>query len=60
MMPDHLTLLDRIDRLLSPTGLLSVADFYVSTRETSSMASVIGDVASRQCSYWSRLFWQHW
>ncbi|GAA5964164.1 hypothetical protein JCM3765_005359 [Sporobolomyces pararoseus] len=60
MMPDHLTLLDRIDRLLSPTGLLSVADFYVSTRETSSMASVVGDVASRQCSYWSRLFWQHW
>ncbi|GAA5903303.1 class I SAM-dependent methyltransferase [Sporobolomyces salmoneus] len=60
MMPDYLTLLDRIDRLLSPIGLLSVADFYVSTRETSSMASVIGDVASRQCSYWSRLFWQHW
>ncbi|GAA5930792.1 class I SAM-dependent methyltransferase [Sporobolomyces koalae] len=60
MMPDFLTLLDRIDRLLSPSGLLSVADFYVSARETSSMASVIGDVASRQCSYWTRLFWQHW
>jgi len=60
MMPDHLTLLDRIDRLLSPTGLVSVADFYVSSRETSSMASVTGDVVSRQCSYWTRLFWQHW
>ncbi|BGP43192.1 hypothetical protein JCM10450v2_007338 [Rhodotorula kratochvilovae] len=60
MMPDYHTLLDRVDRFLSPSGLLSVADFYVSARETTSVAGVIGDVASRQCSYWSRLFWLHW
>ncbi|GAA5862038.1 hypothetical protein JCM8547_001566 [Rhodosporidiobolus lusitaniae] len=60
MMPDHLSLLDRIDRFLSPNGILAVCDFYVSARETTSIAGVIGDVASRQCSYWSRLFWLHW
>ncbi|GAA5959377.1 hypothetical protein JCM21900_000709 [Sporobolomyces salmonicolor] len=60
MMPDYLTLLDRVERFLSPAGLFSVCDFYVSARETSSIAGVIGDVASRQCSYLSRLFWLHW
>ncbi|GAA6063494.1 hypothetical protein JCM10212_004453 [Sporobolomyces blumeae] len=60
MMPDYLTLVDRIDRVLSSSGLLGVVDFYVSARETSSVARVVGDVASRQCSYWSRLFWLHW
>ncbi|GJN90988.1 hypothetical protein Rhopal_004002-T1 [Rhodotorula paludigena] len=60
MMPDHLNLLDRVDRFLNPSGLFAVADFYVSARETTSVAGVIGDVASRQCSYWTRLFWLHW
>ncbi|GAA6014576.1 hypothetical protein JCM10207_001650 [Rhodosporidiobolus poonsookiae] len=60
MMPDYLTLLDRVERFLNPGALFSVCDFYVSGREPSSIAGVIGDVASRQCSYWSRLFWMHW
>ncbi|BGP19890.1 hypothetical protein JCM10213v2_008021 [Rhodosporidiobolus nylandii] len=60
MMPDFMTLLDRVDRFLNPSGLFSVCDFYVSERSTTSMAGVIGEVASRQCSYWSRLFWLNW
>ncbi|SCV73196.1 BQ2448_7121 [Microbotryum intermedium] len=60
MMPDMLALIDRIDRFLSPSGLLSVCDFYVSAREKSSLAEIIGDVASRQCSWLTRLFWLHW
>jgi len=60
MMPDYHTLLDRVDRFLSPSGLLAVADFYVSAREPTSVAGVIGDVGSRQCSYWTRTFWLNW
>ncbi|KAJ8291944.1 hypothetical protein OF846_004728 [Rhodotorula toruloides] len=60
MMPDHLTLLDRVERFLHPSGLFSVCDFYVSARETTSVAGVIGDVTSRQCSWLTRWFWLHW
>ncbi|SCZ94604.1 BZ3500_MvSof-1268-A1-R1_Chr12-3g03992 [Microbotryum saponariae] len=60
MMPNMLALIDRVDRFLSPSGLLSVCDFYVSAREKSSLAETIGDVASRQCSWLTRLFWLHW
>ncbi|KAK4052298.1 hypothetical protein OIO90_004379 [Microbotryomycetes sp. JL221] len=60
MMPNMLALVDRIDRFLSPTGLLSVCDFYVSAREKTTLAEVIGDTASRHCSWLSRLFWLHW
>ncbi|KWU43798.1 hypothetical protein RHOSPDRAFT_29502 [Rhodotorula sp. JG-1b] len=60
MMPDYLTLLDRVDRFLNPAGVFGVCDFYVSARESSSLAGVIGDVASRQCSWLSRWFWLHW
>ncbi|GAA5839181.1 hypothetical protein JCM9279_002619 [Rhodotorula babjevae] len=60
MMPDPMNLLDRIDRTLSPSGLLAVADFYVSAREPTSVAGVIGDVGSRQCSWWTRTFWLNW
>ncbi|GAA5990341.1 hypothetical protein JCM10908_007325 [Rhodotorula pacifica] len=60
MMPDYLTLLDRVDRFLNPAGIFGVCDFYVSARESSSLAGVIGDVASRQCSWLSRWFWLHW
>ncbi|KDE03621.1 hypothetical protein MVLG_05916 [Microbotryum lychnidis-dioicae p1A1 Lamole] len=60
MMPNMLALIDRVDRFLIPSGLLSVCDFYVSAREKSSLAEIIGDVASRQCSWLTRLFWLHW
>ncbi|ORY85942.1 hypothetical protein BCR35DRAFT_302535 [Leucosporidium creatinivorum] len=60
MMPNMLALVDRVDRFLSPTGLLSVCDFYVSAREKTSLSEVIGDVASRHCSWLTRLFWLHW
>ncbi|KAK4048434.1 hypothetical protein OIV83_004780 [Microbotryomycetes sp. JL201] len=60
MMPDMLKLIDRIERFLSPSGLLSVCDFYVSSREKSTLAEVIGDTASRHCSWLSRMFWLHW
>ncbi|KAK4700778.1 betaine lipid synthase, partial [Phenoliferia sp. Uapishka_3] len=39
MMPDHFSLIDRIERFLSTDGLLSVCDFYVSGREKSSLSS---------------------
>jgi betaine lipid synthase len=60
MMPDYLTLLDRVERFLNPSGLFAVADFYVSAREPTTIAGVIGDIASRQCGYWTRFFWLHW
>ncbi|KAM0746256.1 hypothetical protein T439DRAFT_360574 [Meredithblackwellia eburnea MCA 4105] len=56
MMPDFYTLIDRIDRFLAPTGLLSVCDFYVSSREKSSLSEIIGDVASRHCGWLTRMF----
>lgn len=59
-MPNMLALVDRVDRFLSPSGLLSVCDFYVSAREKTSLSEIIGDVASRHCSWLTRLFWLHW
>lgn len=60
MMPDYLSLVDRIERFLTPTGLLSVCDFFVSGREHTALAGIIGDVASRQCSWLSSMFWLMW
>lgn len=60
MMPNMLALVDRIDRFLSVDGLLGVCDFYVSSREKTSLSEIIGDVASRHCSWLTRLFWLHW
>lgn len=60
MMPDYYSLIDRIERFISPTGLLSVCDFYVSAREKTSLSAVIGDVASRQIGWFSRHFWMTW
>ena len=60
MMPNFYALLDRVDHFLCPTGLLSVCDFYVSAREKTSLSEIIGDVASRHCSWLTRMFWLHW
>lgn len=60
MMPNIFTLVDRINSFLHPSGLLSVCDFYVSSRERSSFSEIIGDAASRHCSWLTRVFWLHW
>ncbi|KAH8923333.1 hypothetical protein BT69DRAFT_1312438 [Atractiella rhizophila] len=61
MIPNFYELLDRIDRFLDPvTGLVGVADFYVSGRKTFGGANeVVGDEL-RQVGWLSRLFWLHW
>ncbi|KAI5479438.1 betaine lipid synthase [Pseudohyphozyma bogoriensis] len=60
MMPDFYTLLDRVNQFLTPNGLFSVCDFYVSSREKTSVSEIIGDVVSRQCGWLTRMFWMTW
>lgn len=53
-------MLDRIERFLTPTGLVGCVDFYVSERSSSSSTTdICGDVG-RYCSWLSRTFWLHW
>lgn len=60
MMPNFYALLDRVNTFMGPSGLFSVCDFYVSSREKSSLSEIIGDVASRHCGWLTRFFWLNW
>ncbi|GJE99974.1 related to Betaine lipid synthase [Phanerochaete sordida] len=60
MIPSYFALLDRIDELLDPAGLLGVADFYTSSRASTPLERAIGNGNERRTGFWSRWFWQIW
>ena len=58
-IPDFFTVLDRVHRLLVPeTGILSVVDFYTSSKTPLQSSEISG--LERECSWFSRWFWQIW
>ncbi|KAI0338707.1 hypothetical protein BDW22DRAFT_1415383 [Trametopsis cervina] len=60
MIPSYFALLDRIDDLLDPAGLIGVADFYTSSRASTPLERAIGNGNERHTGFWSRWFWQIW
>ncbi|KAI0699007.1 hypothetical protein BC835DRAFT_1268331, partial [Cytidiella melzeri] len=60
MIPSYFALLDRIDELLDPAGLLGVADFYTSSRASTPLELAIGNGYERRTGFFSRWFWQIW
>ncbi|KAI8342548.1 hypothetical protein BC941DRAFT_459195 [Chlamydoabsidia padenii] len=56
MMDMYYPVVDRIQSLLSPEGIVGVCDFYVSGRSNPSTSSH----HNRQCNWLTRYFWQMW
>lgn len=60
MMPNPFALVSRVDKHLKADALIGVCDFYVSASEESPVSKVVGDIATRQCSWFARTFWRIW
>ncbi|KAI8061517.1 uncharacterized protein B0P05DRAFT_590679 [Gilbertella persicaria] len=59
MMDYYYPVVDRIQSLLSPEGIVGVVDFYVSGR-TNAPAEKWSPQQNRQCNWFTRHFWQAW
>lgn len=59
MIDNFFPVIDRIQKLLSPHGIFGIADFYVSGRSPSPAERLSGS-QNRQCSWFTRFFWQIW
>lgn len=54
-------MIDSLTNLLSPVGIISVADFYVqSSANASSKNTYAGGIAGRGVNWFSRQFWRIW
>ncbi|RPB11029.1 hypothetical protein P167DRAFT_575618 [Morchella conica CCBAS932] len=60
MIPDFYSVVDSLSILLSPTGLISVADFYVQSSTTFSERTFTGGAWDRHVNWFSRQFWRIW
>ncbi|KAJ7647411.1 hypothetical protein FB45DRAFT_893372 [Roridomyces roridus] len=59
MIPSFYPVLDRVEHVLSPDGLLSVVDFYTAGKQPSLHEKAIGGT-SKECGWLSRTFWLIW
>lgn len=62
MIPPFYAVLDRIAEFLDPqTGVFGVADFYVSSEESTSDQSIlVGGSVMRKCHWLNSWFWRQW
>ncbi|RPB03397.1 hypothetical protein L873DRAFT_1833842 [Choiromyces venosus 120613-1] len=60
MIPDFYSVIDSLSRLLSPEGIISVADFYVQSSTNFTGRTYTGGVLSRHVNWFSRQFWRVW
>lgn len=62
MIPPFYAVLDRINEFLDPNvGVFGVADFYVSSDEsTSDQSTLVGGTVMRQCHWLNSWFWRQW
>lgn len=58
-MDNYFPVVDRVQSLLSPDGIVGVADFYVSGK-SKAPAEAYSPQHGRQCSWLLRFFWQIW
>lgn len=60
MIPDFFPVIDRLFKLLSPGGLIAVADFYVQNTDEIATRNYTAGFYKRHLSYYSRNFWRAW
>ena len=58
MIPTYFAVIDRIDKLLSPEGVVGVVDFYVASDTHSQAQHDTGE--ARHVNWLSRHFWKIW
>ncbi|CAO1600314.1 hypothetical protein XANCAGTX0491_004007 [Xanthoria calcicola] len=60
MIPDYYTVIDSIVRLLAPTGLIGVVDFYVQSIVETAGRNYVGGSLNRHVNWLGRVFWRAW
>ncbi|KAF1932700.1 betaine lipid synthase [Didymella exigua CBS 183.55] len=60
MIPEFYPVIDSIDSLLNPHGVVGVVDFYVQNQIDFRGRNYIGGAIDRHCMWLSRVFWRTW
>lgn len=60
MIPDFFPVIDRLLKLLSPSGLIAVVDFYVQNTDEIANRNYTAGFYKRHMSFLSRNFWRAW
>ncbi|KAH0542637.1 hypothetical protein FGG08_002960 [Glutinoglossum americanum] len=60
MIPDYYSVVDAMSSLLSPYGILGVADFYVQSGIDLAGRNYTGGVFNRHVNWLGRVFWRAW
>ena len=60
MIPDFYPVIDSLSTLLSPSGVISVVDFYVQSEVDYQARNYTGGFIDRHCTWLSRVFWRTW
>ncbi|KAK5243688.1 hypothetical protein LTR16_007854, partial [Cryomyces antarcticus] len=60
MIPEFYPVIDSISSLLSPNGIVGVADFYVQSKIDCQSRNYTGGMVDRHCTWLSRVFWRTW
>ena len=60
MIPDYYSVVDSLDGLLAPGGLVGVVDFYVQSVVETAGRNYIGGSFNRHVNWLSRVIWRSW
>ncbi|KAK3395626.1 hypothetical protein B0T20DRAFT_419372 [Sordaria brevicollis] len=60
MMPDYFSIVDSLESLLAPHGLIAVVDFYAQSKVDFSFRNYTGGLVNRHVGYFGRNFWRSW
>lgn len=60
MMPDYFSIIDSLESLLAPHGLIAVVDFYAQSTVDFSFRNYTGGLVNRHVGYFGRNFWRSW
>jgi hypothetical protein len=60
MIPEFYPVIDSIDSLMSPNGVVGVVDFYVQNQVDFMGRNYMGGAIDRHCMWISRVFWRTW
>ena len=60
MIPDYYNVVDSLNSLLAPAGVLGVCDFYVQSVVDISSRNYIGGAFNRHVNWLGRMFWRAW
>lgn len=60
LQPDYYSIVDSLPPLLSPSGIISVVDFYVQSQVDISFRNYTGGSVNRHVNFFGRTFWRAW